>query len=410
MTGFFSIDMARLILFVVILSLHTGLAITKRRVDVSCIGGKEFFDTLSAVSSKTVIHLDHCMYDLISLLTISGINDIRIIGSGNGTVINCTSGNAGLLFTDVKTLLLESLTIKNCGAVFGDDSLQIASVKIVRGKNVIITNVTIENGTGTGLSLLNIDGVVTVENCTFRHNLYYVDRTQHVVNATHNDFTQRGGGMQIQIGLIQSGLSHSTYLIQRCKFMFNFASSGGGLFVVVQPFATQNNITVKNSDFINNICQNGGGGLQIGFTAARQRSVNKVLNNSITFQNCVFRGNEAGFGGGTAIFSSWNSESFFNNSIQLNDCSWSKNNAAKHGMAVDIAITPWETYAKQSVFPRPTFRNCNFTEHTHSNFFHSPRRSTFAVTGFKVNFKDKILFEGNSGTALEALSAVLEFF
>ncbi len=371
-------------------------------MDVSCNGGNEFFGTLSTVSSKTVIHLDHCIYDLISLLTISNKNDLRIIGSGNGTVINCTSNNAGLLFNKVNNLLLESLTIQNCGAVFGDDSLQIASVKIEKGNNLTITNVTIENGTGTGLSLVNIKGVVTVENCIFRHNLYYVDRTYRVVN----DFTQRGGGMRIQVGLIQAGLEDSIYFIQKCKFLFNFASSGGGLFVVVQPFAMQNTITVKNSDFINNICQNGGGGIQIGYTAARQRSVNKVINNSITFQNCVFRGNEAGFGGGTAIFSS---ETVFNNIFQLNNCLWSKNNAAKHGMAVDIAITPWETYVKKTIFPSPTFKNCTFTEHTHSNFFRSPGRSTFAVKRFKVNFKERILFEGNSGTALEATSAVLEF-
>lgn len=61
-------------------------------------------------------------------------------------------------------------------------------------------NVTIENGTGTGLSLVNIKGAVMIENCIFRHNLYYVDRMYRAGNTIYNDFTQRGGGMQIILG------------------------------------------------------------------------------------------------------------------------------------------------------------------------------------------------------------------
>ena len=394
-------------LFAVILILHSGpsssLTTTEnwKHLNVPCNTESLSFRN---VTNKTDIHLDHCTFNLRYPLHISNINDLRIIGSGNGTVINCTSDNAGLLFKSVNNLLLESLIIQNCG-VFSDDRLQIASVRIVGGENVYITvmNVTIENGTGTGLSLINVSGVVTVKNCTFRRNIYYVDRMYQVVNATHNDFTQRGGGMQIQIGVEH----RSVYLIQRCKFLFNFASSGGGLFVVVQLHASNHSITVENSDFIKNKCQNGGGGVQFGYTALRSSS-KQVNSNSIMFQNCVFRGNEARYGGGTAIFSSLGTPLFSENKIQMNNSSWSNNTASKLGMAVDIAIAPWETFSRNGLFPKPLFSHCNFTEHTHYTFLSSPR-SIFTLTGFRIDFKDTILFERNTGTAIEANLAELNF-
>ncbi len=196
--------MAILFLFAGILILHSGpsssLTTTNnwKHLNIPCSRGRLSLDN---VTSKTEIHLDHCTFDLRLLQHISDMNNLRIFGSGDGTVINCTSGNAGLLFTRITNLLLESLIIQNCGVeVHGNDGLQLASVQIVEGETVTITNVTIENGTGTGLSLVNIDGVVTVENCIFRHNLYYVDRMYRAGNTNNKDFSRRGGGMQILLG------------------------------------------------------------------------------------------------------------------------------------------------------------------------------------------------------------------
>ena len=403
--------MASLLLFAVIFSLYFGPSFTTNKdwnyLNVPCSEGNVSFEALRTVTSKTDIHLDHCTFDLRSLLNISDINDLRIIGSGDGTVINCTSGNAGLLFTRITNLLLESLIIRNCGVkVHGDDGLQLASVQIVEGKKVTIMNVTIENGTGTGLSLVNIKGAVMIENCIFRHNLYYVDRMYRAGNTIYNDFTQRGGGMQIILGSqIIKKHCNSTYSIQGCQFLYNYASSGGGLFVMISH-ANNNCVIIENSTFTENRCQNGGGGVQFGYAVPRHRFSQKVKANLIIFQNCMFKGNAAGYGGGASIFSSLH----LKNMIKLEDCLWTRNTATKHGMALDIATAPWETYNRADDFPNltPTFRCCSFTNHTHSAFLSSPK-SVFTVTRYQVTFEGEILFERNNGTAIEATSAELNF-
>ncbi len=323
-------------------------------------------------------------------------------------MINCTGDNAGIMFTMVTDLLLEKLAIQNCGFKSflrkRKGNQQIASVKIMNGLEVTIKNVTIENGTGTGLSLVNVGGNVTVENCVFRHNAYYVDQMYRVVNIKDNDFAQRGGGMQILINSFKN--RSGTYQILKCKFISNFASSGGGLFVVIQYGDNVIHINIANSHFINNTCKNGGGGVQVGYTTPKGSKYKKA-NNSIIFGVCVFKGNNAGYGGGTAIFSSLGSLTFTFSKIQLSNCSWSKNSADRNGMAVDIAIAPWETITGFGLCPKPEFKHCNFTQHSrHNNIFSSPR-SIFTVTRFEVWFKEQIIFEDNNGTAIDATAAVL---
>ncbi len=166
------------------------------------------------------------------------------------------------------------------------------------------------------------------------------------------------------------------------------------------------------STFTDNRCQNGGGGVQLGYTVSRQCHSKKLKANSIEFQNCVLKGNEAGYGGGVSIVSSLG----LKNRIKLQDCLWTRNTATKHGMAIDIDVAPYN-YSSADAFPNliylrsidlPTFRNCNFTEHTHSGFLSSPK-SVFTVTRYQILFEGEILFEGNNGTAIEATSANLNF-
>ncbi len=368
-------------------------------LDLSC---NMSLDALHTVSNKTVVTLSNCTFVLTSPLNISGVQGLHIVG--NDSVINCTGDNAGIMFTMVTDVLMEKLAIQNCGMFLSKDKLQIASVKIVDSSEVTIKNVTIENGKGTGLSLVNVGGNVTVENCIFNRNVYYVHQLYPIVNAKKNDFVQRGGGMQI----LANNLSCSTYQILRCYFTSNFASSGGGLFIVMKHAAKWISITIKNCYFVENQCENGGGGVQLGAVTEFLKSY-QIRNNSIVFEECVFQGNEAGHGGGTAIFSSLGSKDFSYNKIEFNSCSWLRNIASGLGMAVDVAIAPWESFTKNlHDFPKPRFKFCNFTEHSHASLL-SSSISVFTVTGFEIYFNRSILFKDNNGTAIEATSSVLNF-
>ncbi len=396
--------MLRIVFLALVSHFGLGLAAQQdwKQLDFSCNDGNVSLDALHKLSNKTVVTLSNCTYTLASPLTISAAQGLHIIG--NDSVIDCTGDDAGLMFKMVSDLLLEKLTIRHCGMYLSQDKLQIASVKIMNGSNVTVRNVIIENGTGTGLSLVNVGGNVTVEDCTFRYNKYYINRMYRVTDARNKDFVQRGGGMHV----ITNDLSNSTYRIWRCNFTSNFAFSGGGLFIVIKHAARFISMTIKDSHFVENKCENGGGGVQFGYVVTEFWHPYQIMNNSILFQLCVFKGNEAGYGGGTAIFSSLGSREFSYNHIQLNNCTWSRNIAAGLGMAVDVAIAPWERFTKNSLdFPKPRFKFCNFTKHSHSSI--NSLVSIFTVTGFEIKFNRSILFEDNNGTAIEATSSVLNF-
>ncbi len=380
--------------------LSSSLQNNWKYLDLSCNEGNVSLDALHIVSNGTIITLGNCTYTLALPLTISAVQGLHIIG--NDSVIDCTGDNAGMTFKMVSDFLLEKLTIRHCGMYLSEDKLQIASVQIMNSSKVDVRNVIIENGTGTGLSLVNVGGNVTVKDCTFRHNKYQAYQSYRVLNTTHNDFSQRGGGMQI---LIQNSTGESVYRILRCSFTFNFASSGGGLFVVIQYGPHKIDIFFTRCNFSKNTCTKGGGGVQVGYTAERGQRHNSTADN-IVFKRCVFKSNEGGYGGGISIFSSLGSPRFTKNKLNFIYCSWSQNIAAKNGMAVDVAIASWEILPRYGHHPKLQFQKCNFADHSNTNLLNS-LRSIFSVVEFEVKFSQQITFENNNGTAIDATAAVL---
>ena len=332
-------------------------------------------------------------------ISIANHSDICITG-----VIEC-SNEVQIIFMNINNLHLENLQIRNCYVpTFA------RGVYITHCTNVTIKNITIENSRGTGLVLEDNAGSIIIENSTFQSNGldYTQDSVHNHIESVYNleKFEGKGGGLQVLIG---GNVSNSSLKIKDCLFMKNSALlNGGGLLVIIQQKASGNTIEVINSNFIDNECHNGGGGLQIGYVI--QSHSKEAMDNSVHVQDCTFSNNCALYGGGTAIFANQGSQEFsVRNRLEFTNCSWT-NNTAELGMAVDIAIAPWETFTRVGLFPSPMFTDCTLTKHSFSADVTSTRpKNVLSVTGFRLKFRGNTTFEDNNTTAIEATSAELDF-
>jgi hypothetical protein len=170
----------------------------------------------------------------------------------------------------------DSLTVRRAtGTPFGIFAIQ-------SGWKVGISDLTIANGdspTGTGGGIANLDGTLTVTNCTFANNSaefgggIFNDGTATVTgcNLTDNSCVGgAGGGIYNFFG---------TATITGCNLTDNSAHVGGGIFNVGM-------VTVTNCTLTNNAADTSGGGIFNG------------INATATVTGCNLTGNSTAFGGG----------------------------------------------------------------------------------------------------------------
>ena len=355
-------------------------------------------------TNKTIVFEDcgNGVFNLTSQFCRSMASDLNITGD-KATVIEC-SNNTGMVFKNITNLFLKNLQIRNCyNPEFN------GGIYITECTNITIKNITIENSRGTGLVLENNKGDVVIENCTFQNNGHasenYHSKYSFADSTSKNLHKLKGGGgLRILVG----NVNDSSISIRNCMILNNAAFSGGGMLIFVQCKTRRNTVVVHNSNFTGNKCGNGGGGLQIGYVFAAGKS-RKTLKNQITVRECIFSSNIALYGGGTAVFSTLGTYKFSQNKFEFTNCSWINNKAVSElGMAVDIAIAPWETYTKLGLFPSPVFTDCTFSEHNLATVTRIPN-SVLSVTEFPLEFRGGTTFRDNCATALEATSAELNF-
>ena len=145
--------------------------------------------------NSTAICLGPGTYNLTNTQLLYKSN-ITIIGSSEDTVtVQCTP-LSGLSFIQSSNITLQSLTLQKCGALQTSSSRKLdttfakfqVSIYMLYCTDVCISNVTIESSNGTGLTLYNTVGTVTIQYCTFNHN-----------NGVSLDKSSvGGGGLQIQ--------------------------------------------------------------------------------------------------------------------------------------------------------------------------------------------------------------------
>ena len=408
--------------------------------------------------------------------------NLMITGSGNKT-IHCNKSEAGLAFVSVKNLTIFSLTIEKCGALRKStnvnphvhnmtESLNVA-VYILNCTDVTILCVDILSSNGTGLSFYDTNGVVNITECNFKNN--------SMLNQT---VQPGGGGMYIEFTICTPGIvgpcsghngqnTNSSYIIQKCNFTNNAAfapesehayvspstvprvGGGGGLCIGIGSNANKNvfniqdchfegnsasfgaagmlaeflssvqynNISVYNTDFINNYSTgtnlSSGGGLVVDVMFYAESRVYGLLpsDNSFSCTQCNFTGNRAYYmGGGTGIYTTKDTSTPSSLSdIRFVSCNW-RENTSPIGSAVSITPGIWG-YTTEGFLPVPQFTDCTFE--SNNAIKELPSLSTrlkviregygaLYINELRVTVSGSLHFIHNTGSAIHLSNSVLD--
>ena len=381
-------------------------------------------------------------------IEVSGITGIEVMGQID-TVVNCTKFGIGITFSHVRGLVICSIVLEKCGRLQNSTSVSHldpnstalfrSAVYLLNSTNITITHTTFSNNYGTGLTFYDTSGEIKILNCQFLRNS---------VPKIESKVLPGGGGLYIELTECSPGLvseydhcnskgnpyvTGNHYTIENCTFAENTASTlpnspvtylkrngpilerfgfGGGLFIAVKGFASQNAFVIKNCNFSNNsavvggaMCievdghssenlfrikgkmedntaKEGGGAVEVGVF-----SVHALDNNSFQFQSTHFVGNKAKYGGGATYFSVRSPYSLFlHNQITFENCKW-VHNTALVGAAVALFPEDW-TILSSGYLPIPKFQDCRFKE----NYLSVVNDSVVYNTVSQENLGEGILF------------------
>jgi predicted outer membrane repeat protein len=198
------------------------------------------------------------------------------------------------------------------------------SLYVFNVTDVKLYNVTVRNSNGLGLAMFDVGGLVTISHCVFENNKI------HAINDS-NDILGGGGGVYVEFTYCPPGrygddcdsrynyIVNSIYDISHSNFTNNNAS---------QATQLKTDFQINDRDRFQGFGR--GGGLQVTFRG-------KSFGNTITLNDCRFSKNEAFWGGGLkASFqdeSQYNTLTVLKSIFQYNRCS------ANGGGGVNVGYT-----------------------------------------------------------------------
>ena len=300
-------------------------------------------DYTSYFTDDTIFYFLEGTHILQGTLEIIGVSNITLQGLGHieqgfhetvmqsTSVIMCSDYNrSGILFISSTNIVLESLTIANCGFSWNLHYIKV-SLFFIDINNVALKWVSVQNGSGIGLYLYNAFDVL-IANSTFANNgglkynadntvIFYDSQVKRLsrVNIVKSNFTLGlGSGMKF----LYFSDNKVEVIIEKSKFSYNTAQYGGG--IRITSYAGSGSVEFSNCTIYNNIAQKVGGGVDISLING---------SGSIEFSNCTIYDNTAQDGGGTAITSYARS-----GSIEFSNCTIYDNTAQKIGGGVDISL------------------------------------------------------------------------
>ena len=284
----------------------------------------------------------------------TNLQNVQFFGN-TSAMIKCSLATFGIVFIQIKNLTIENLNITGCGMKHtststskdGDFITHLSALYIQNSTNLLVANVNISNSNGTGLSIVDTNGTININNSFFSNN-------RVTIPAELSTILSGGGGIYIEYTECAPGVrdcnssdylfsNSSAIIIENCVFKQNHASynfsnsltdnldsrtyigfgAGGGLSLQFngQRMNFHVHVTVALSNFSNNKANNGGG-LSL---YSRYNTSNVHLNIS----SCVFVNNSAtGFRGGGVvvgfvIFSPH--ERITHNTITIDSCQFKRN-------------------------------------------------------------------------------------
>ena len=287
-------------------------------------------DYRSYFTDDTIFYFLKGTHTLQGILNISNVSNITLQGLGHieqgfhetvmqsTSVIMCSDNNrTGIQFTSSRSIAMKLLVIANCtfDTYIYDQKIS-NSLHLVDIFNVTLEWVSVQNGSGFGLCLVNTFDVV-INFSSFSNNgapedfggnayIYYNGQINSLskVNIMQSNFTLSLGYTIFSI--------HDTDIDVVIKHsMFSHNIGGGGILI---DSHRNGSIEFRNCIVYNNTGQKYGGGVYIHSNEA---------NGSIKFHNCTIYGNTAQqYGGGVYIDSYEGS-----GSVMFHDCTIYNNTA-----------------------------------------------------------------------------------
>ena len=279
---------------------------------------------------------------LSSLVTVSNLEKISIIGHNNPTV-NCSGDVSEMQFTFSRHLIIQGITWIGCGT----DNINHTKpgLSLSYSSNVTIQNCTFQHSVGQAIVLSEMSGDVNINNCKFVNNshyrghgaaIHYSSSTNNTINYSqfvltikncnfsynkmkslvylenkHNIIILNNSTFCYNQGISVYAINHKIYLNGTIWFKNNTADNGAGIYISDHSTVT----FVNNSEvtFIQNSANYKGGAVFLRNHSSiifDQNSVIAFINNSATNgivysdtgSNVTFKGNcYVTFSGNSAI-------------------------------------------------------------------------------------------------------------
>lgn len=425
---------------------------TENSTSPNCSKGSDFQCRINEIAHHVTIHsnteLRLCSHKIVleTIINISNVSNITVVGYDN-PVINCVNGtSAGLNFMKIVNLDLQNFTIERCSFLINIDielSNIKASVNIQDCTNVGVASITVTNGSGAGMTLIHNDGLVKLSDCTLKGN--------------GQDKKSGGNGLYLETNANNSSTkmncSNTEYVIYNCKFLHNMAKTrkyhsirgfnrfnkgggicifmlgsseiivtivhslfrkneaekyGGGLFACFSRAAKNNIVVINNSNFSDNRGKYGGG-TYAGYFHDQLDNALPPTNCSYIFKSNNYKGNHAIFGGGICLSSTKTPQRDKNARVLFDNCTMT-NNTAQYGSAITILPNAKNLHT-QGYLPMPIFKNSTFK----SNFATKKKRLPY-VNNYSsqymrgagvlycfdhhITFRNENSFINNKGSAL----------
>ena len=436
-------------------------------------------DNLTQSSNVEILIVGDTLY-LSKPVLFRNMANLKITSEEKNATIFCNESNSGVAFLWVRNLTIEFLKFENCGAERASTSVDThtlnktvdlnVAIYILNCTDVFIHNVAIIASNGTGLSLYDTNGNVTIANCIFSNNTAGHGHTDEGGGGVHIEFTictpgttgncsghnglnqnskytinnsnftrnmactkqrnifispasnkplprlGKGGGLYVSVA---SNAAHNCFILDRCNFTGNSAGFGaGGMLSEFLDSVQNNTIVLRNVSFTENKClqvnaANGGG---LVFNAIFYAKSVLHGNNTFSCGYCTFVNNTAYFGGGTSICASKDPTNPLSlTKIEFHNCTWTANTAAS-GAALFVSPALWD-FAREGFLPIPQLTDCFFISnsgiqpfHTLGKHIHVSSMGYGAVLSneFQILFGKNVTFMQNKGSALYLSSSVLE--
>ena len=406
----------------------------------------------------TEIFLCKGTYVVLSDIVVRNFSDLTL--HGDNAEVRCSTG-FGIKFVNILNFVISGLTIKNCGTIIQNSAKTpfsfLSAVSILNSMNVTIEDVEFIANLGTGLTIFDTSGDVSITNVTFlnnsvpKHNdtysgggglyikftgyneyensndsLYYPCNSNNTYTITNCYFIRNaaslssqertlylsknkgplinvlggGGGLQI---VLEGKPQYKMFLITDSFFLNNRAEFGGGISIIASGESSHNQFDIIGIQLEDNIAHEGGGGIDFGFytTEALEGM------NSFHLEQICFSGNHAKYGGGVQHFSARSSpySSNTHSNVQFTNCSWNYNSAIV-GAAVALYPEVWQKVTS-GYLSTPLFNNCNFENNSLNGYkdtWHI-RGGVFFTGALTANFSGNILFLNNQGSSMHMSAA-----